>query len=89
MVHLHPQALRKVECSEIGESIISDKVIVRDSEQEVLVAAIAGLFLVGVDGQEGKPFPLLVQQAWVLGAAVMEAEFAELGVDVEVNEGAV
>lgn len=65
--------------------ILRDEIVVRKAEKVELLTARC----IRVDRQESQTLPLLVQQASILCAAVVNAEASELAVHVEVQPPAV
>ncbi len=74
-----------------GRTVVGDKIIVRQSDEIILVLAAAA-FAVGVHRHKSKSLPLLVQEAEIDWRAVVHhiafggLELVELRVDVVVNK---
>ena len=77
----------------IDKSVLGDKVIIAEREEEILCPfpflASVLLILARLDRHQAQPLPLLIEEALILGATVAEAKLGQLGVDVEVQEGAI
>jgi hypothetical protein len=88
VVQIVPTRILVLKGSEVQVSALSDEVIIAQTEDVVLVVPVL-LVVLPINRNDADALPLLVQQAGVLGAAVVQAEATQLAVHVEVEEGAV